>query len=73
MMIDFTEHFDEFVERIFVEELKEHILYQSKPDTDPCETVDNKVNLINGLLITLKYYTTQKEYQAFVEKLNEYD
>ena len=71
MMIDFTEHFDEFVERLFVEELKEHILYQSKPDTDPFETVDNKINLINGLLITLKYYAKPSEYQAFVEKLDE--
>ena len=73
MMTDFKESFEDFVTNLFIEDLKEHILLHSNPDTDPFETVDNKIKLINGLLTTLKYYAKPSEYQAFVEKLNELD
>lgn len=54
---------------IIVDFLKRHIGYCEQPDNDPSETNDNKAHLLSALYRTLKYCTTEREYQGFVEDM----
>ena len=58
---------DEQVDRIIVDFLKCHISCFEGADDDPYETNDNKYHILSALYRTLEYWTTEREYQEFVE------
>jgi hypothetical protein len=59
---------DDLVDRIVINFIKSHIVYQQSPDNDPNATDDYKTELLAGLYRVLAYCTITSEYQEFVEQ-----
>lgn len=57
----------DFIDYVVVNQLKE-IIESLEEDTDKYETPDNKAFDLSSVYRTLKYYLTDKDYKAWVEK-----
>ena len=57
------------VDDLIVLDLMWHINQMTKASNDIYETPANKIHLLSGLLKTLEYYTTKKEFDTLTKDL----
>ena len=57
------------IDDLIVLDLMWHINQMTKASNDVYETPANKIHLLSGLLKTLEYYTTEKEFDGLTKDL----
>lgn len=61
----------DIIDDIIRTDLEEQCLSMFTPDYDKHETLENKARLLSALMRTLRHYSTQRQWNSFMEKLNE--
>ena len=58
-------------DRIVIESLKDNIRFRDNIFIEPWETHDDKAAILNAMFVTLQYYTSEREYQEFLEEMKD--